>query len=301
MSEKLNTLRFAAMAVAVIIAAQGLSRAQGLLPYNPEDSPTWISTEYFGPNAFPVPDMVKSTTGRLEVEFNGTSGFGYISSASTDRTQSVDFRARIPLWTDRVNFCIWGQIYEWYQDTPEVRAIRRVSPDEPLNGGQAGDLYFSIDVRVLNEKAAAPCLTLRAACKSASGGQYTRARYYDCPGYFFDVCASKGWAVGENSAIRIAATTGFLCWQVDNGRQNDAVMYGASAAIHTVPVNVSADFGGYAGWKNEGDRPMTLKLRADILPEKAVSPFVQYQHGFGDWPFDQMKAGVRIGIAGVCD
>ena len=122
MSEKLNTLRFAAMAVAVIIAAQGLSRAQGLLPYNPEDSPTWISTEYFGPNAFPVPDMVKSTTGRLEVEFNGTAGFGYISSASTDRTQSVDFRARIPLWTDRVNSAYGGRY------TNGTRTRRRCAP-----------------------------------------------------------------------------------------------------------------------------------------------------------------------------
>lgn len=278
--------------IAAFLQTTSLMGQDNILPYNPEDSKTYISTAYFGPNAFPVPDMPKNTTGRLEMRVNATGSFGTLG----DRTVSADFSVRVPLWSERVNVCVWGQKHEWYWETEEVRRIRRVAESEPLTGHVDGDFYFSVDMKVLTETKARPRVVLRAACKTASGGQYPRARYYDCPGYFFDVCAAKDFEVGKEVSLTAALTAGFLCWQVDNGRQNDAVMYGAALGVRSPYVDFAVGYGGYTGWKDEGDRPMTLKLTVEILPSKMVLPYLQYEHGVRDWPFDQFKAGVRVSL-----
>lgn len=281
--------------VVIIITAllqSTLLKGRDVLPYNPEDSKTYISTAYFGPNAFPVPDIPKNTTGKLEARINATGSFGALG----DRTVSADFSVRVPLWSERVNVCVWGQKHEWYWDTEEVRTLRRVAAGEPLVGHVDGDFYFSVDMKVLTEKRIRPRVVLRAACKTASGGQYPRARYYDCPGYFFDVCAAKDLTLGKDVSLTAAVTAGFLCWQVDNGRQNDAVMYGVALGVKSPYIDFAVDYGGYTGWKDEGDRPMTLKLTAEILPRKMVSPYLQYEHGVRDWPFDQVKVGARVSL-----
>ena len=47
-----------------LLQAITLMGQDNILPYNPETSKTYISTNYFGPNAFPVPDMPKNTSGK---------------------------------------------------------------------------------------------------------------------------------------------------------------------------------------------------------------------------------------------
>lgn len=278
--------------IAALLPAITLTAQDDILPYNPETSKTYISTNYFGPNAFPVPDMPKNTTGKLEAKVNATGTKGALG----DNTVSADFSVKVPLWSERVNISVWGQIHEWYWDTEEVRTIRRVAKSEPLVGHGYGDIYFSVDMKILTETKVRPRIVLRAACKTASGGQYTRARFYDCPGYFFDICPAKDFALGRNVSLTAALSAGFLCWQVDNGRQNDAVMYGASLGVNCPYFTFAVDYGGYCGWKNEGDCPMTLKLMTEIFPEKTVSAFLQYEHGFIDWPFDQLKAGIKVSL-----
>lgn len=275
-----------------LLQAITLMGQDNILPYNPEDSKTYISTNYFGPNAFPVPDMPKNTSGKLEARLNATGSKGVLG----DKAVSADFSVRVPLWSERVNISIWGQKHEWYWDTEEVRAVRRVAQSEPLVGHVEGDIYFSVDMKILTETDARPRIILRGACKTASGDQYPRARFYNSPGYFFDVCAAKDIALGRDFNFTAAITAGFLCWQVDNGRQNDAMMYGVSLGINCPYLTFGIDYGGYSGWKDEGDRPMTLKLMAEVLPDKRVSPFLQYEHGFRDWPFDQLKAGIKVSL-----
>jgi len=261
-----------------------------------QTGPSELSPKYFGPNAFPVPDMVKCTAGKLQIEVGATGALGWLTPA-TDKTVSADFSIRVPLWTDRVNFCFWGQAYEWYWDNPQTRAARGVSPEEPLSGNLLGDYYFSVDALILRETEKRPAITLRAACKTAMGGQYARARFYDVPGYFFDACIAKDFKVGEKVSLGVAASAGFMCWQVRvAGNQDDAFMYGLALGLKSKPVNFSADWGGYIGWRNNGDKPMTLKLRADFIPDYFVSPFIAYQRGFMDWPFDQFKLGVRFSV-----
>ena len=98
--------------------------------------------------------------------------------------------------------------------------------------------------------------------------------------------------VGTVRVARIALSGGFLCWQTDNGRQNDAVMYGALASLAAGPVMLKVQYGGYVGWERDGDCPMTL--RADL--GWSFGDFIiktGWQSGFRDWPFNQFRVGLE--------
>ena len=63
-----------------------------------------VSPYYFGPNAFPVPDMLDGTVQPdLRIELDGNHYFGTRGDHTTDLTLKVN----IPLFTDRVNLSAW--------------------------------------------------------------------------------------------------------------------------------------------------------------------------------------------------
>ncbi|MCM1176501.1 MAG: hypothetical protein NC308_02415 [Clostridium sp.] len=134
--------------------------------------------------------------------------------------------------------------------------------------------------------------TIRAALKSASGGEYAHARYYDNAGYFFDASFGHSFKLGHSPVeLRLAASGGFLCWQTDNGRQNDAIMYGLKTELTARRLKASAEYGGYVGWEKDGDAPMTIKVRFGY-ELKIVELSIGYQAGLMDWPFHQISVGV---------
>lgn len=242
---------------------------------------TGIAPAFFGPNAFPVPDMTDGlTSDHLRFELAADGYFGYDGS----RTADIFARVRVPLFTRWANLCIWMPVYGWYDQYDG-------------KGSGAGDVYISTDVQILHnswfkgEKAKyIPQMTFRAGMKTASGEQFERRRHYDCPGYFFDL--SIGQSLQAKAVeFRFAGSVGFLCWQTDNGRQNDAVMYGLQAQLKHEYFSVQTTWGGYVGWEKHGDAPMTLKVRA-AGHVKGFEPFVQYQWGIKDYPFHQLRIGL---------
>lgn len=264
--------------------------------------PTGIAPAYFGPNAFPVPDMLDGRVqNHLRVEIAGDGYWGF----QGDKTADAFARVFIPLFTDRVNLTIWMPVMEWYEMTPERQRVCRLQDSVIIAGQGAGDAYFSTDIQILRDKKWAPDIALRAACKSASGGQYGWARHYDCPGYFFDLSLGKSWYLGERQSgdkargegveLRVAGSAGFLCWQTDNGRQNDAVMYGLQLLLKSQYVSLRTTWSGYVGWENMGDHPMVIKGR---LSGHAMSfePYVEYQYGIKDYPFHMMRVGLAYQI-----
>lgn len=257
--------------------------------------PTLVAPAYFGPNAFPVPDMLDgSTSGDLKVELYG-DGFlcSMTSSPSDDITLDLFAKATIPLFSDRVNLVIWMPVVEWFRSGPAVNVQRRVqNPDRWISGIDSGDAYVSTDILILDERKTGCGLVLRAALKSASGNSFGTARVYDAPGYFFDIAAGRNIKVSADgkTVFRMALSTGFLCWQTANGRQNDAIMYGALASLKTGPFKAEVNYGGYVGWEQKGDRPMTLKTELSWSLGRC-SLNAMYQVGFMDWPFHQIRLG----------
>ena len=278
-----------------MLLAFGVAKGQTAI-VNPDfDVPTKIAPAYFGPNAFPVPDMLDGrTSSELKLEFYGDCFLGTTTGrVADDITGDLFAKLTIPLFTPKVNLTVWLPLFEAFHTSAEVNALRRLpAPFDTtdLQGVDMGDLYLSADVRILNQERHKVDVTARAVLKTASANQYHMGRCYDAPGYFFDAAVGRNFALGNESNLRLAVSTGFLCWQTDNGRQNDAVMYGAFVAYTYKRFTIDTCFGGYAGWERDGDRPMTLKTNLSYrIGDWSVR--VGHQVGFMDWPYHQIRVG----------
>ena len=264
---------------------------------------TQISPYYFGPNAFAVPEMLD---GRVQPVLRAEVATDYFKGFRGDLTVDAAFKLNIPLWTDRANLSVWMPAMEWYHNTDESLAACRVQPEnieEARDGHLAGDVYVSTDMQILRESKLLPDLAIRAALKTASGFESFHARYYDSPGYFFDLTIGKSVAIGHSAIwehrLRAAATTGFLCWQTDLGRQNDATQWGVMAKWENTFFSLSANLAGYSGWEhnNDGgelahDRPTVLRF--DLIGHIGnLDAVAVYQYGLRDYPYHL----VRIGLA----
>ena len=244
-------------------------------------TPTGVAPLYFGPNAFPVPDMSDGrTSANLRVELAADSYWGYDGSTTAD----LFARVQVPLFTRWANLSVWMPVYEWYNQADG-------------KGSGAGDVYLATDIQILHSEwfrsgntQYIPQMSLRIGMKTASGEQFNRRRHYDSPGYFFDASIGESLPLGPVE-LRLAASAGFLCWQTADARQNDAVMYGLQAQLRHPYASLQATWGGYVGWERYGDAPMTLKLRA-AGHIHGLEPFVQYQWGIKDYPFHQLRIGL---------
>lgn len=243
--------------------------------------PTGIAPAFFGPNALPVIDMSDGLTYdhlRLELAADGYIGF------HNNTTADLFARVHVPLFTRWANLSVWMPVYGWYKQYDGT-------------GSGAGDVYISTDVQVLHHSwfhsanaRYIPQMTVRLGMKTASGEQFERRRHYDCPAYFFDLAMGQSIPI-KAITLRFAGSVGFLCWQTDNGRQNDAVMYGLQAQLRHEYFSLQATWGGYVGWERNGDAPMSIKARA-AGHVKGFEPYVQYQYGIKDYPFHQIRIGL---------
>ncbi|MBQ7191302.1 MAG: hypothetical protein IJS00_00315 [Paludibacteraceae bacterium] len=264
----------------------------------------FISTRYNGPNAFPVPDMLDGRVSpTMKIELAGDYYHGF----SSDRTADLFARAYIPLFTRRVNLTVWMPVMEWYS-TPVKRLQEcQLQDTASISGHGMGDVYLSTDIQVLYARRWWPDITVRAAIKTASGGQWRQARHYDDPGYFFDAAIGKSLYIsadGKPSAerlsdndweIRLAASAGFLCWQTTTANQNDAVQYGVQLLVRQKYVSLRTTFNGYSGWRKNGDKPMVVKAELRGYA-KGFEPFAVYQYGIQDFPFHLLRIGLAYNI-----
>ena len=255
--------------------------------------PSKIGTAYFGPNAFPVPDMLDGrTSSELKLELRGDCFLGTTTgNVADDITGDLFAKITIPLFTPKANLTVWMPIFEYFYTSAEVNAMRRLPHTGDLQGMDSGDVYVSADIRLLSQERHHIDVAARAVLKTASANRFAEGRCYDAPGYFFDVAAGHSFNFfGGNHYLRLAASGGFLCWQTDNGRQNDAVMYGAMVAYRYKQLSIDATFGGYVGWEGDGDRPMTLKTNLSYHIDN-LTLRVGHQVGFKDWPYHQIHLG----------
>ena len=255
--------------------------------------PTKIAPAYFGPNAFPVPDMLDGrTSSELRLELYGDCFLGTLTDCvADDITADLFAKLTIPLFTSKVNLAVWLPIFEYFNTSSEVNELRRLHYEGDLQGFDSGDLYVSTDVRILSQEKHHIDMTGRAVLKTASANEFDKGRYYDAPGYFFDVAFGRGFKLGTDSTLRVALSGGFLCWQTENGRQNDAAMYGALLAYSYKGLTIDASCGGYIGWERDGDAPMTFKGNMSYRIGN-LSLRAGYQVGFRDWPYHQIRVGV---------
>jgi hypothetical protein len=281
--------------------------AQTSLDQPDNNETTMISPFYFGPNAFPVPDMLDGTLQHdLRIELDGNHFFGTRGDHTTDLTLKI----QIPLFTDRVNLTAWMPLAEWYRNSDESLAVCRLTEKAKTDpkarkGCVSGDVYITTDIQLFRQKRYLPDVVLRAALRTASGNDFQYARNYDSPGYFFDATVAKSFALGAKKEhdLRVALSGGFLCWQTNNARQNDAIMYGLMLKWTHKQYSVEQTIRGYSGWEHSTtanrelahDRPVVLKTRGAYRIKK-WEVLASYQYGMRDYPYHQVQLGVAYHI-----
>lgn len=256
-------------------------------------APAW-----FGPNANPVPEFTDARIpAKTTISLMGDYyvGFG-------DETKNGYFKIEIPLLPERVSFKIWNTAFERFTVTDDVKNARGMTQNK---GKASGDFYVQTRISILKEKKYAPAIILNSTLKTASGTNFTQRRYFDTPGYYFDVeiaksVYTKGTFINE---IRAVGNLGFLCWETTGSRQNDAPMYGAKLIVGNDKWKLDNTLSGYWGWMHThpaygvdyGDAPLVYATKFTILAGY-MDYFAQYQYGIKDFPYHQVRVGISFPI-----
>ena len=279
---------------------------------------TPYSTAWFGPNANPVPEFTDATIpSKTTINIMGDYYFGY-----GDQTENSYIKVEIPLVPERVSFKFWSTVLENYQVTDALSAERgmNIITDRITKGDKKfqikngktygtanGDLYVQTRISLLKENKTAPSIIFNATLKTASGTNFPQRRYFDTPGYYFDVEAGKSIFTNSKfiSNIRAVANAGFLCWETTNSTQDDATMYGGKIIIGNPTWKLENTLSGYWGWIHTnkklsplgdyGDAPMVYAAKFSIM-SKNIDYFAQYQYGIKDFPYHQVRVGVSFTI-----
>lgn len=248
-----------------------------------------MSSQYFGPNAMPVPDMLDGTVSK---RFYAELSYDYYAGRYGDATHDIFAKVNIPVFSPRINLSLWMPIIEYYRNTDS--SIEHQHPQKAKKSGfEFGNLYVSTDIHILKQKKICPDMTLRAGLITASGGSDMYGRYFDSPGYFFDTSVAKTFNVcrERQSSVTVICNLGFLCWQVKSNSQNDAFLYGLKTKYDEPRFSASLAWQGYSGWIGNGDRPMVVKA-SFTYKLKHFRPLVAYQYGIRNYPFQQIRVGL---------
>lgn len=248
------------------------------------------ASAYFGPNALPVPELPDgsvSLSHRAEVSANVFWGFG-------DQTQSLSTQFTYVFIPGRLAISGSGVFVEHYKTTTAVRDIRASLVESAEETVWIGDYYLSTQVALLRESGWMPDASLSIILKTASSETSAGARFFDTPGYMFDFAVGK--TISSRSAFldscRVAANVGFLCYQLNSRRQNDAPLYGALCRLYHGRFSLEAGMGGYEGWIN-GSRPLVFRSKLSWMM-RSNELFIGYQHAFRDYPFRRIQAGFAV-------
>lgn len=257
-------------------------------------SPAW-----FGPNANPVPEMTDAQIpAKTTISLMGESYFGY-----GDNTSNMRYKIEIPLLPRFVSLSVWNTAFEHYKVTEQIFSKRGMEGN--LSGKSSGDFYVQTRISLMSEKKNLPSIILNSTLKTASGTNFEQRRYFDTPGYYFDVEAGKSFYTKSKflNEIRFIGNLGFLCWETSGSRQNDAPMYGIKLITGNEKWKFENTISGYWGWMHThpkygsdyGDAPLVYAAKFTLMQDY-MDYFVQYQKGIIDFPYHQIRAGISFPV-----
>lgn len=241
------------------------------------------SPEHMGPNALPVPQVNR---GIIENAPWLEAGLAF-HAGRDDQTKNLWLSTLFPIGK-QVNFSMNYIPVEHYQMSADIRDYN-VSRDYDGEGFAHGDVYIATHIQLIKEKQNLPDLMLSVGIKTASGDMLKAARYTDTPGYYFDLSFGKEISLLRSSkyTFRIYGMGGFYAWQIYHRkyRQNDAFLFGGGFDFSTQRVLVRSQIGGYAGYIDNGDKAVVIRLSLEGTKDKTISYKIFFQHGLNDFPF----------------
>ncbi len=166
-------------------------------------------------------------------------------------------------------------------------------------GKNSGDVIANLKFKVKKETRYFPTVTLVASVKTASGAD-ENARFTDSAGYMLNMAFAKDVfeASGAVRKIRILGELGFIAWDDGPSSQNDAYRYGIAANFNFA-ADTTADLGihGFTGWRDNGDKPLTLYVEGRKVFSKTLSGFAGADVGLNQSSVPLMvNAGIRVNL-----
>jgi hypothetical protein len=258
------------------------------LTYNPS---------FFGPNAFPCPDVKNGDLQNFSAELDVETHF-----ANGEQTYNLFASLFIPLANDRVGLELSGVPIEYYRMDTIVRDLR-ASRDYDGKGMSVGDFYMGTWIKIISETEKRPNLLLSINLRTASGNNLDAARFSDAPGYFFDLSAGKTLHARSSffDSLYIYAMAGFYAWQVvhERYRQDDALLYGAGISKRTGALDASIEVAGYYGYIGGGDKPVVARTSFQYQLTHRLKTNLRLEIGINDFPFTSVRAGTVWNLENV--
>lgn len=240
------------------------------------------SPRYFGPNAFPVPELRNGSIGSsIEVEIRGD--YHYYEG---DQTKDVFTRLLVPVANGCAGVEVSWVVYEYYEMTRSTVEERHAAGTS-WKTGATGDVIVSSFYRLLNN--AQTAITLEAALKTASGNRLADARYTDAASYWFDINIGRSlYRSADNKCnVSIQGLCGFYCWMTNDivHRQNDAIVYSGGMSGKFRDITFAVDIAGLFGYENNGDRPLQIRTKLNYELSRNILS-LRYGHGMKDDLYD---------------
>jgi hypothetical protein len=154
-----------------------------------------------------------------------------------------------------------------------------------------GDVIANTSVRLFPRWKKEHPLTIRLGLRMPSGGGQGAARYTDAPGYWLDLGWSRPFM---NSNWKWLGSIGFYIWQTndDDLRQDDAFLYATGFEYNHNGFRFQGYGTGYIGYKNNGDKPMLLRLNFEKRKKQHVYLF-RFQQGLHDFGYSSFEFGMK--------
>jgi hypothetical protein len=248
------------------------------------------SPRYFGPSAFPIPQLRFGQVGN-QYELEARGQYHYYTG---DRTTDLFTRALLPFVKGRAGLEVSFLVVEKYKTTDATRKERHAIENEcPPNAGYCGDVVVSAFFSLLRNPRFCDAL-FNFGLKTASGGRLCDARFTDAASYWFDLDLGRDLlrSADGSRALRLGALAGFYCWMTNSGvdRQNDAFLFGGGLSGRLGRFSLRSDLAGFSGYRDDGDHPLVWRNNFRFEFRKNVLSLC-YDHGMKDNLYDTYSIG----------
>ena len=246
------------------------------------------SPRYFGPNAFPMPEL---RSGRInkkwEIEIRGENHF-----YPGDCTKDIFGRLFIPIADGRAGFEVSGVAWEYYNMKPATVEERHAA-GRYWEQGVRGDFVFNSFYQL--PKWEKVDIMSEIALKTASGKRLADARYTDAASYWLHINAGRDIFQSADSSltVRLHGLLGFYCWMTNNlvHRQNDAPLYSFGIYAKRYNWSIQADIAGFHGYRHDGDCPMIFRSKLNYEFKEFMFS-LGYRYGLNDYFYHTISLAV---------
>jgi len=247
-----------------------------------------ISPKYLGPNALSVPAINNGSSDSI-TSLGATANFHF---SSGDNTQNLMLYGNYTTKSNTISIDAQFVPYERFVMSHAKKTERKIYYQDYYKKTTVGDVIVSTTFQLFQKWRKDVQLAMRVGVRMPSGGMQGAARYADVPAYWID--AGMGMPI-KNTNWKWISMAGFLVWQTneDHLRQDDAFLFGTGVEFNKQEFRVQAYGAGFAGYKNNGDKPIVLRFNLEKKSNRCVY-LLKFQQGVQDFSYFSVETGAKL-------